>query len=303
MTALPDTPPGPSIALATCRDLPDWEVDDGPLRAALDAAGAAWADVPWDDGRVDWSSFDAVLVRTTWDYTRRKDEFVAWARRVEAATRLFNPAEVIEWNTDKRYLRSLEAAGVPVIPTIWIERGERPRIAERLAGTGWARAFLKPSVGATAEGTLPFDVDPAGLEAAETHAAGLLAERSVLLQPFLDRVRTEGECSMILVDGEVAHGVRKVPVPGDYRVQDDFGAHDEPWRPGPDDLKLGRRAVDATGFDLLYARVDLIADDQGRLRLTELELVEPSLFLRHGPNTAELLVRALLARIGAVRTA
>lgn len=287
------------IALATCAKLPGWETDDAPLHAALTARGVTLARPIWDDPAVDWSSFDACLIRTTWDYQDNRDRFIAWAERASAATRLFNPLPVVRWNTHKRYLRDLDDRGLPVVPTVWLEPGAPADVAALAHAHGWAHAFLKPAVGATARETLRFACDPPGLAAAQTHVDRLLPNEMLLLQPYLANVETTGEVSVLFIDDAVSHAVRKVPVPGDYRVQDDFGAHDEPYEASAALLALARRFVEAVDHDLLYARTDFLFDDAGAPHLTELELVEPSLFLRHAPGAADALAEALLRRVDA----
>jgi glutathione synthase/RimK-type ligase-like ATP-grasp enzyme len=291
------------LALATCRDLPAWEVDDRPLREALREEGAAVEEPAWDDPGVDWRSFDACLIRTTWDYMERRDAYVAWAERVGSATRLFNSAAVVRWNTHKSYLRALEDRGVAIVPTEWLAEGTTAAIGELVARRGWSRAFLKPVIGATARETLRFAADGDGLRAARNHADRLLPAEGLMLQPYLDRVETDGEVSAIFVDGELTHGVRKVPVAGDYRVQDDFGARDYPYSFAAEERRVAEAAVTAAeralGFaaPLLYARADFLRGAQGELLLTELELVEPSLFFRHAPAAAGRLAAALLRRL------
>lgn len=286
----------PKLALATCSKLPDWERDDRPLHDALAARGASVAQPTWDDPSVDWAAFDACLIRTTWDYTDRRGEFVAWAERVAGLTRLFNPPEVVRWNTHKSYLRDVEERGVPVVPTIWLERGSRADIAGLVRERGWERAFLKPQIGATARETLRFE--SANLVAAQMHAERLLASENLMLQPYLAEVETQGELSFVFFDGAFSHAVRKLPVPGDYRVQDCFGGKDEVYTPAAGELELARAALAvATGEALLYARADFLRDSGGNLALIELELVEPSLFLRHAPAAGDALAAALLARL------
>lgn len=276
------------------RDPRPWEADDRPLHAALEGWGARVHTPAWDDPAVDWSAYDVALIRTTWDYHLRRDAFVAWAEAVEARTVLLNPARVVRWNTHKSYLRDLEARGVPVIPTIWLPAGQPPEVARRLAEAGWSRGFLKPAVGATAHGTLRFEAG--ALARAEAHAAALVRADEALLQPYLAAVETMGERSAIVIDGVVTHWVRKIPVPGDYRVQDDHGASDVRHAPTPEERALVERTLEALGETLAYARVDWLLDDRGRPLLTELEAVEPSLFLRHGPEAADALADAIFAR-------
>jgi glutathione synthase/RimK-type ligase-like ATP-grasp enzyme len=287
------------VALVTCADLPGWEVDDRPLVPALAALGVQGVDVAWD-ADFDWSSVDGVWIRTTWDYTRRLEAFLAWVDTV--SDRLLIPGPLIRWNADKRYLRDLEEAGVPLAPTAWLAPGEDPGPAVRSAG--WKRAFLKPVVGASAEGTLRFTCDSSGLEAARRHVAS--DPRPMMLQPYLGSVEDEGEVSVILVDGRITHAVRKIPLPGDYRVQDDHGAADQPLGLVHGEDEFARRVLTALQARFrhlvgnghpLVARVDTLRDTRGQLVLNELELIEPSLFLRHGPGVADALARAVAERL------
>jgi len=277
------------LALASCFDLPSWEVDDHPLHDALRRDGHQVEIHPWNSA-VDWSSFDGVLIRTTWDYTAHRDAFVAWCRGL--GPRLHNPPDIIAWNTHKGYLREFERAGVPIVPTVWLPHGSDPSTVEASFD---GPVFLKPCVGATAEGTARFE--GWGPEAI-AWARQLTAAGDAMLQPFLGRVGTDGERSAIVVDGTVTHWVRKVPVPGDYRVQDDHGASDHPHRPSAAEEDLVERTLTALPSDLLYGRLDWLPDDHGP-RINEVELVEPSLFFRHGPQAAEALARAWIRRLQA----
>lgn len=306
------------LALATCNALPAWEIDDRYLHAALSARGLPFERPVWSDPMVDWSRFAAVLIRTTWDYHLHLPEFLRWAERVSAVTPLWNPLPIVEWNSHKRYLFDLAERGVSVMPSRLIPAGTHitPDLLHAwccsLAQTG-SCAVLKPCVGATAREILPFrylgldhdDGDAvrfADLPTACAHARGLLEDEDLLLQPWCGSVTEEGEYSILFIDGRFAHGVRKVPKAGDYRVQDDFGARDEPWEPDREALSLAQSAVDSVPIDLLYARVDLLrcpspVGRTGGLCVGELELIEPSLFLRHVPATADRLVDALLKRL------
>ncbi|MCB9729423.1 MAG: hypothetical protein H6744_01770 [Deltaproteobacteria bacterium] len=298
---------GPRIALVTQRALPDWERDDLPLADVLRDRGAEVAQPVWDDPAVDWSGFDLALVRTAWDYAPRRDAFVAWAERAARATRLHNPPAVLRWNTDKAYLLELARAGAPLLPTLWLERGSAPDLVALLADRPWPRAFLKPAFGNAADGTLRFTTDRPGLALATAHVADLLPRTAMLLQPYEESVEREGELSMIFIEGAISHAVRKLPVAGDYRVQDDHGATDAPYAPSQVELATARRLLALAGerlgleAPLLYARVDFLRGPGGALCLNELELVEPSLFFRHAPAAAPRFADAILARARAPR--
>ena len=284
------------IGLATCAVLPGWEVDDRFLHRGLDAHEAQWDTPVWNDPLVDWAQYDAVLIRTTWDYQVNLPAFLAWIDQVAQVTRLFNPPEIVRWNSHKSYLRDLEIRGIPIIPTVWLEAGSAPDLPTILADRDWKRAFLKPMVGAVARETLRFDADD--LDAAHEHLARLLPTEGLMLQPYLSRVETHGEVSTIHIDGALAQIVQKVPVAGDYRVQDDWGATDHPSTLPPAGRALSERVLEAAGAEnLLYARVDYLRDDAGELTVTELELIEPSLFFRHCPASGPRLADALIARL------
>ncbi len=287
------------IALATCSNLPAWEVDDRPLLEAIAARGAEAVTAVWDDPAIAWNRFDAVLIRTTWDYMEKRDAFVAWAKCVESKTRLFNPSRIVQWNTSKSYLRDLKQRGVPIAPTVWLRKGKRVDVAATMQHRGWSAGFIKPVIGATARETLRFNADCEGILAAQRHLDRLLPQEEMMLQPYLSRVETEGERSAIFIDGRFSHAVQKIPKPGDYRVQDDFGAVDHLVSLDQEEMQLATSIVSCVNGELLYARVDLLRDDEGWPVLTELEVVEPSLFFRHSKEAAHALAKALVRRVSA----
>jgi hypothetical protein len=293
------------IALANQVDATEFALDDEAYLAALRNRGVEVELAAWDDNRVDWSRFDAVQIRTTWNYHERLDDFRRWCEAVSASTRLFNPAALIAWNAQKTYLRQCERAGLPIVPTRWIDPGEGLDLGQALRAFGTERGFLKPAVGANASGTLRFELDAKG--EAPDHANQHLSEHGketvMMLQPYLPSVEKSGELSLIFFDEELSHCVRKIPVEGDYRVQDDYGASDRLETPNAAQLRLARRCVDfvnALPFmasKALYARIDLMTGPRGEDWIGELELIEPSLFFRHDANAANRLAEALLARL------
>ena len=291
------------IALATFEALPDWEKDDRPFLAALKARGIEAACPAWSDESVDWNQFDACLLRTTWDYQERFEEFMDWIERVSGDTRLLNPIEVVRWNSRKSYLRELEDRGARCVPTEWLNAGESHDLEAILRRNGWERGFIKPVVGANARETYRFRLGDEDLQNAQRELDRLLAEESVMLQPYLGSVETKGEVSLLFFDGELSHGVRKIPQAGDYRVQDDWGASDEPWTPSETELRDARRILEVTESccspdeSLLYARLDFLFLEDGSLGLNEVEGIEPSLFFRHDEQAAGRLVDALQRRL------
>jgi hypothetical protein len=308
-----------SIALVTARAARDLDADLAPLDAALRACGANVCIADWDDTAVDWSAFDLALLRSPWDYTQRLAEFLTWAERIAAQTRLLNPLPVIRWNTDKHYLAELARSGVATVPSVFVEPGDDAaaaldrylcgdaavsRPAATLSHEGRGEEFVvKPAVGAGSRHAQRY----ARAERADAlaHVRRLVDNgRSVLLQPYLDRVDEHGETALIFFDGVFSHAIRKGPLlrRGEGPTRALFAAeHITPRTPSADELRVAERTLAAIPFSgpLLYARVDVIHDADGAPRVLELELTEPSLFFAHASGSAERFTAAIVARISA----
>jgi glutathione synthase/RimK-type ligase-like ATP-grasp enzyme len=284
------------VALVTGSDGPSFMHEvDAPLVAALEQRGAAVHAPRWNDPAVDWSRFEVTVVRTAWDYADDRDGFVAWAARIADTTGLWNPADVLRWNTHKSYLLELEDRGAPVIPTAWLAQGDRVDLGELLASRGWTRAVVKPAVGISAIGLARVD-SPAGIEDGQRHLDGLLATGDAMVQPYQPSVERRGELSVIVIDGVVSHAVRKLPQTGDFRIQEEYGGRAVPEELDRDTRDLARWLVEAAGTELLYARVDLLEDEVGSLQLAELEATEPDLFLLTVPHAADRVADAVIRR-------
>jgi len=272
------------VALATAAQLPDLDEDGAALLEALDAEGVQAAPVKWDSG-ADWAAYDLVVVRSTWDYDRRREQFLAWAASVP---RLANPADVLAWNTDKTYLQALASAGVPVVETTWLVPGD---VFTPPAGP----YVVKPTVSAGARDTAAYD----GGADATAHVQRLLAAgRPVMLQPYLPQVDVLGETSVLCFEGEVSHAASKsalLQVGAGVRNDIDSRAFVTPAEPTRAQVDLAKAALAVVGQPLLYARVDLVPGPDGPL-LLELELTEPSLFLRHAQGATARFAAAVRRR-------
>ncbi|MFE0906481.1 RimK family alpha-L-glutamate ligase [Streptomyces rochei] len=284
----------PRIALVTCRPGPRVSVDrDLPVlaRALADAGASASVEV-WDDAGVDWAAFDLVLIRSTWDYSWRADEFTAWAERCGGATRLANPAAVVRWNTDKRYLADLAAAGVPTVPTSYAAPGEAPGLPDG------HEYVVKPTSGAGARFAArytPGEHATAVRQVERMHAEGFTA----MVQPYMRAIDTAGERALQFFGGRLLHASRKGAVlapgtPYDARKVAHPGL--EPWTPTAAEVAVAEAALAAVSgaAEPLYARVDLVDGDDGRPRVMELELVEPNLFLWLHERSLPRVVEAVL---------
>lgn len=276
-----------NIAIASCSDLPEWEIDDQSFFDELTRQNINYQILPWDSD-TDWNQFDICLLRTTWDYQERIDEFLLWIEAVSEQTQLINSKSIIQWNSHKRYLQELEQAGITIAPSEWLLKGESHNVKALIEKHGWQEGFIKPLIGANARECLRFDLSEAGLAAAQHHVDRLCLHEDLVLQPYLSNVETFGETSGIFFSGQYSHGTRKVPVDGDFRVQDDYGASDYVYHLTEDEQALAIKAIDhvknKVGIVPLYARVDFLHHKDGTVFLNEMELIEPSLFFRHGGN-------------------
>jgi glutathione synthase/RimK-type ligase-like ATP-grasp enzyme len=289
-----------AIALVTAAAARNLDEDLTPLEAALRAAGVTPSIVEWDSAAIDWSAFDLAVLRSTWDYSLRLPVFLRWVDRVMSSTKLVNPSDVVRWNTDKHYLAELANAGVPVVPSTFVEPGDdASRALGAFAANGGDEFVVKPSIGAGSRDAQRYGRDER--DAALAHAKRLLdANRSLLLQPYLGRVDAHGETALIFFAGEFSHAIRKGPLlkRGEGPTRALFATeHITPRTPSADEIAVAERTLAAMPFgELLYARVDLIHDDDGAPRVLELELTEPSLFFEHAEGSADHFARAIVER-------
>lgn len=287
-----------SIALVTCDKFPELYGGEQLVPPALDRLGLGYRIVSWTDASVDWGSFEAVVIRTTWDYFERYPEFRAWLDRLEkAGAKVLNPVATIRMNCDKTYLRDLERLGVATVPTCWIApRTPSAEVQRQLAALTWPEVVIKPSVSGGAFRTERLSLED--LRARPEPLAEILAESHALVQPFLPEIASAGEWSFLYFGGEFSHSVLKLPKVGDYRVQMTHGgrhtltvAPAELRRQADEILRLCRGLPGGEGKQL-YARVDGVALE-GRFVVVEIELIEPYLFLDEDPPAADRFAAAL----------
>jgi hypothetical protein len=289
------------IALVTCAEIPELEEDDRLLIEPLATLGFTPHAVVWDDPSVDWAGYRLVVLRSPWDYTARRDEFVAWAASVP---RLANPAPAVAWNTDKRYLGELSAAGVTAVPTVWVEPGEDWTPSD---DGHWV---IKPSISAGSRDTGRYDLSVAAdREHADAHVERLLAAgRTVMIQPYLKAVDTDGETGLMFAGGRFSHAIRKGPMldgPDLGPAEREAGLYKPEMisarEPSAAELALAENVLAAIPprlGPLLYARVDLIPGLDGEPILIEVELTEPSLFLGFADGAAQRFAEAIAAAAG-----
>lgn len=280
-----------NIALVTCADTAELVKDDLVLLDELRARGISAAPLVWDDPAVDWSQVTLAVLRETWDYHHRLEEFLGWLARVERLTTILNPTSLVRWNAHKGYLRDLEQRGIAIVPTMWLAAGTQADFASLIGQTGWDKAVIKPTVSASAFETLLFTAEQA--EAAQAHIDRLLPARDLMMQAFLPAVQAYGERSLMFVDGVFTHSVRR-PEPF---MNDGIDYTSRPAEAAAEEIAFATDVLRALPEMPLYARVDIAPSNDDQLFLMELELIEPSLFFQFSSRAAGLMADALERRL------
>ena len=273
------------LALATYAGCPQLTDDDRLLVPALRRMGVEAVPVSWD-AAVEWHRFDQVILRSCWDYHLRPTEFLRWIDHLEhIGVPLRNSARLVRWNIDKRYLRELADRGVHILPTVWIDDETEVSVQQVLKERAWCRTVVKPTVSASAH----------GLKRIVEGESDFRVKGPVMIQPFVGEIVTSGEWSLVFVEGEFSHAVRKHPAPGDFRVQSQFGGTARFAHPKSEMLRVVTGIVESLPGTPLYARVDGVERD-GDFLLMEVELIEPVLFLGLG-GAVERLADAIARRL------
>jgi glutathione synthase/RimK-type ligase-like ATP-grasp enzyme len=282
------------VALATCAAVPELSPDDRLLLPALADKGVRAEPVVWDASDASWDSYEAVVVRSCWDYHVKADRFEQWTRHLEGSgIPLWNPPGLLRWNARKTYLGELAAAGVPVVPTRFVGSPDGPDLDAVLEDAGWHRAVVKPVVSASAHETWRAE---RGREEDGERFRRLNRRMPLMVQPFLPEIEREGEWSFCFFGGNYSHAVLKRPRPGDFRVQSDHGGVYHLAEPAGELVGQAAAALRAAGHPTLYARVDGCVLE-GTLYLMELELIEPGLFLAVHPAAPARFAAAIAAAL------
>lgn len=281
------------VAIATCAAFPQLSSWDRGVVDALREVGVTAAPLIWNDPSAAWEQVKCVVVQSTWDSHLRSAEFLAWTERVESVTRLRNPARVLKWNLHKRYLRELEAKGVRITPTAWLERGSTVDLAAMMRERGWTRVVIKPAVSAGANETHIIDARAALV--GQAHVQRLSQHHDLMIQPYLQAFESEGERAYIFFNGEFSHAVQRPPtLKSAVRAFQEDVAFDPTDRA---ELDFAHEVIAALDAPPLYARVDVATNNDAVVRLQELELIEPSLFTSLAPGSSARFARAILAHL------
>jgi hypothetical protein len=277
------------VALATCAKLPEPDVDEAPLMSSLEVAGAKVRLLAWDDADSRPDTDELVVIRSTWNYYEHVEAFLGWVERTGRATRLLNPAPIVQANAKKTYLREVERRGIDVVPTEFLERGVAASIEGITRARGWDAIVIKPVVSAGSFLTQRFEAKQS--TEAQRFLEELTAKRDAMVQRWMPSVDTYGERSLVWIDGELSHAIRKSArfIGGSESVSAEVPI-------SPEERAFAERVLSPIAKELLYARVDVVRDEDGTVRLMELELIEPSLFLKQCPRALDRLTHAIVRR-------
>ena len=264
--------------------------DDELAIPALNELGWDVSTVSWRDRSVDWNDFEITVIRTTWDYQRYPDDFIAVLAAIkDSRSRLENSLQTVKWNLNKRYLRELEASGLPIVPTLWDAEYREEEFHIWLDKLGCDELIIKPTVSATAEHTYR-------LQGYDPKLQPVFGERTFMVQPFLPAIVHEGEYSLFYFDGEFSHAILKTPKSADFRVQEEHGGIITSISATPELLQAGRLATRHIDPIPLYARVDLVRNSDGQWLIMELELIEPALYFRMDSGSPGRFAQAVTER-------
>lgn len=269
--------------------------EDGLVQAALEKKGLRVFRTNWDNPTFDWTCTSSILFRTTWDYSHRFEEFFAWLTKVSTQTQLINSASQILWNLDKYFLQTLRDKGVNTPATEFIAPKTKTTLAALQAKLGWEEMVLKPRI--SAGGRHTYRLHKNNLADYETVFQETIAKEAMMLQPFLYNIVTKGEVALMVVGGKVTHAVLKKAKEGDFRVQDDFGGSVHDYTPSAEEIAFGEKAVAACPEMPIYARVDIVWDNDDKIALSEIELIEPEMWFRCYPKAADVMAEAIVLKL------
>ena len=261
------------------------------LKSAFEAQGLKVDIAYWDNPTYEWQETKSVFFRTIWDYFERFDEFWEWLEQVKTKTRLINSYELIKWNIDKHYLKDLSSWGIETVPTYFADKGCNMKLHEIAKRNQWKDLVIKPAISASAFKT--YKILANEIQANEKLFNSLVQERNMLVQPYFETITQLGEASLMVFDGKFTHAILKKAQPGDFRVQDDFGGTVHNYIPTKAEINFAEKVFETCNTKPVYGRVDIVWDNDKNFYLSELEIIEPELWIRNYPKCAERIAEAV----------
>ena len=261
------------------------------LKSAFEAQGLKVDITYWDNPTYEWQETKSVLFRTIWDYFERFNEFWVWLEQVKTKTRLINSYELIKWNIDKHYLKDISSWGIETVPTYFADKGCNMKLHEIAKRNQWKDLVIKPAISASAFKT--YKILANEIQANEKLFNSLVQERNMLVQPYFETITQLGEASLMVFDGKFTHAILKKAQPGDFRVQDDFGGTVHNYIPTKAEINFAEKVFETCKTKPVYGRVDIVWDNDKNFYLSELEIIEPELWIRNYPKCAEKIAEAV----------
>ena len=261
------------------------------LKSAFEAQGLKVDIAYWDNPTYEWQETKSVFFRTIWDYFERFDEFWEWLEQVKTKTRLINSYELIKWNIDKHYLKDLSSWGIETVPTYFADKGCNMKLHEIAKRNQWKDLVIKPAISASAFKT--YKILANEIQGNEKSFNSLVQERDMLVQPYFETITKLGEASLMVFDGKFTHAILKKAQPGDFRVQDDFGGTVHNYIPTKAEINFAEKVFETCKTKPVYGRVDIVWDNDKNFYLSELEIIEPELWIRNYPKCAERIAEAV----------
>ena len=261
------------------------------LKSSLEAQGLKVNVTFWDNPSYKWQETKSLLFRTVWDYFERFDEFWEWLEQVKTKTRLINSYELIKWNIDKHYLKDMSSWGIETVPTYFADKGCNMKLHEIAKRNQWKDLVIKPAISASAFKT--YKILANEIQANEKLFNSLVQERNMLVQPYFETITQLGEASLMVLDGKFTHAILKKAQPGDFRVQDDFGGTVHNYIPTKAEINFAEKVFETCKTKPVYGRVDIVWDNDKNFYLSELEIIEPELWIRNYPKCAERIAEAV----------
>ena len=278
-------------AFLTMDDEAGFVIDDVHAHPPLQGLGWKVSPLSWKQTETPWSEFDAVIIRSCWDYPPQVSHILLVLEKIDQLSKLANPLALVRWNLSKTYLQDLESKGIGIVPTLWADELDEDSLLSCLDRLDTVDMVIKPVVGAHGEDT--FHISRSTDRDRLREVAGLFRHRAHMVQPFMNQVITEGEFSLFYFNGKYSHSILKTPAGPEFRSQEERGATLRAARPEARLLLRGRQALESIFPLPLYARIDFVRDDAGEFRVMELELIEPSLYLRMHPEAPARFARAI----------
>lgn len=282
------------VALLSMDSLENFHTYDKLLIEPMKTLGWMAEEVSWRNEKVNWADYEAVIVRSTWDYQNDDEKFISVLEKINSVTYLENDLDLMKWNMNKNYLFQLKQKGVTIVDTIW-EKNFNPVLAnDYFEKLDTDEIIIKPNVSANADNT--FRLSKEKLKGQSSNLGKIFAQREFMVQPFLNNIIDEGEYSLFFFDGKFSHSVLKKPKEKDFRVQEEHGGNIQPIKTSSDMILIAENIINKLSTIPLYGRVDLVRTNQNKFALMELELIEPSLYLNKDVDAPLRLSKAFVER-------